>query len=137
MGKSHFGQVPISSSCFIFYHKINTYCIHPLAGLYKEKKWLYREGITIFQMGFFVYIHMIPFTLIMILSYFDGVADGIEYLIALGSIIGLLGFIVSLFFLLISSSKSRNKFLVSMIVCIVLLAVCGIQTGIQYFHLDL
>ena len=75
--------------------------------------------------------------IIMILSYFDGVADGIEYLIALGSIIGLLGFVVCLFFFLISGSRLRSKFLVSMIVCIILLAVCGIQTGIHYFHLDL
>lgn len=73
----------------------------------------------------------------LISSYFDGLASGIEYLIALGSIIGVLGFVFSLILFIIGSDRHRKELLLIMIACIVLMAACGIQTGINYFHLNI
>ena len=57
----------------------------------------------------------------MYLSYFDSVADGIEFLLALGSIIGLLGLIMGLIFFIFGSGKYRGKMLGVIIFSIILL----------------
>ncbi len=71
----------------------------------------------------------------VLLDYFDEVAKGIEFLIALGSIIGLLGFIMGLMFFIFGGSKLRLKMLGVLITSIVLLSICGVHTGTKYFHI--
>ena len=73
----------------------------------------------------------------MILDYFEQVGAGIEYLIALGSIIGVLGFVIGLIFFLVGSGRTRGRFMIIMIISLVLIGICGFQTGINYFHLNL
>ncbi len=70
-------------------------------------------------------------------EYFIGVGNAIEFLIALGSIMGLLGLIVGLLGVLFSSSFNRSKFAYLIFVSIVLIAVCGATTGIKYFRLHI
>jgi hypothetical protein len=70
----------------------------------------------------------------MIFDYFDQVGSGIEFLIALGSIMGVLGFIIGLIFF-IFGGRMRYKMTGVMIVSIILLAICGLSTGFKYFRI--
>ncbi|MFX1398313.1 MAG: hypothetical protein ACFFAS_14880 [Promethearchaeota archaeon] len=72
----------------------------------------------------------------MIFDYYDSVEDGIEYLMALGSIIGILGFIVCLIFFLFGGKRIRTTMLTALIVCIILISICGFDTGLNYFHIN-
>ncbi|MFX0026701.1 MAG: hypothetical protein ACFE8M_09810 [Candidatus Hermodarchaeota archaeon] len=68
-------------------------------------------------------------------DYFDGFQAGIEFLIALGSIIGLLGLVMGIIFLIWGGSRLRYKMLGVVLVSIVLLVICGFNTGLQYFNI--
>ena len=69
----------------------------------------------------------------MIFDYFDGVAQAVEFLIALGSIVGLLCLIIGILGWVSLGQFQRHKMLGVIVVSIILLAVCGIHTGIKYF----
>jgi hypothetical protein len=71
----------------------------------------------------------------VIFDYFEDVIEGFEFLIALGSLMGLIGFIVGLIFVVWGSSRLRYKMIGFTIVSLVLLAVCGFSTGIKYFRI--
>ena len=71
----------------------------------------------------------------VVFDYFEEVLGGIEYFIALGSIMGLLGFIIGIIFLIWGGQRYQNKMIGVIIVSFVLLAVCGINTGIRYFRI--
>ena len=71
----------------------------------------------------------------VVFNYFEDVLEGFEYLIALGSIVGLLGFMLGIIFLIWGGQRYRNKMLGVIIASIVLLAVCGLDTGIKYFRI--
>lgn len=71
----------------------------------------------------------------MLFDYFDQIGDGIEFLLALGSIIGLLGLIVGILGWLFLGQFQRHKMIGVVIVSLVLLAVCGINTGLRYFRI--
>jgi len=71
----------------------------------------------------------------VVFDYFEDVLEGFEYLIALGSIVGLLGFFIGMIFLVWGGQRYRNKMLGVIIASIVLLAVCGLDTGIKYFRI--
>jgi len=75
---------------------------------------------------------MIPMVL---LDYFEEVFNGIEFLIALGSILGLLGFIVGLLIFMFGGDRYRMKMLGLIITSIILIAVCGLHTGTKYFRI--
>lgn len=75
---------------------------------------------------------MIPMVL---LDYFEEVFNGIEFLIALGSILGLLGFIVGLIIFIFGGPRVRLRMLGLMITSIILIAVCGLHTGTKYFRI--
>ena len=70
----------------------------------------------------------------MILDYFDQVGEGIEFLIAFGSIMGVLGFIVGLVFV-IFGGRMRYKMTGVMIGSLILIAICGLSTGFNYFRI--
>ncbi len=71
----------------------------------------------------------------MIFDYFDGIAEAIEFLIALGSIIGLLGLIVGILGWLFMGQFQRHKMIGVVVVSIILLGVCGLYTGVKYFRI--
>jgi hypothetical protein len=73
----------------------------------------------------------------MIFDYFDGVAQAVEFLIALGSIVGMLGLIIGILGWFGLGQFQRHKMFGVIVASIILLAVCGIHTGIKYFGIRL
>ena len=71
----------------------------------------------------------------VVFDYFEGVLDGFEYLIALSSIVGLFGLMIGIIFLIWGGQRVRNKMIGVIIVSFVLLAVCGLDTGVKYFRI--
>ena len=71
----------------------------------------------------------------VLLDYFEGIIEAIEFLIAVGSIIGLLGVIVSIIFLMCGGGRMRGRMASVLIVSLVLLGVCGLSTGLKYFRI--
>jgi hypothetical protein len=68
-------------------------------------------------------------------SYFASMMEGLEFIRALGSIIGILGFVIGLL-MLVSGGRAYKKTGVRVvIICIALLFVCGPDTGIKYFRI--
>jgi hypothetical protein len=73
--------------------------------------------------------------IMVLFDYFEDVLEGFEFLIALGSLVGLVGFIVGLIFVVWGSSRRRYKMMGLTLVSLVLLAVCGFSTGLKYFRI--
>ncbi|KKN06272.1 hypothetical protein LCGC14_1079000 [marine sediment metagenome] len=71
----------------------------------------------------------------MIFDFSDMVTEGVEFLIALGSILGFLMLIVGLLGWMFLGQFTRQKMIGVVVVGIILLAVCGFSTGIKYFHI--
>ena len=71
----------------------------------------------------------------MIFDYFDVFEESIEFLMALGSIVGMLGFIVGLLGWLFLGQFNRHKMIGVIVVSVILMAVCGLNTGIVYFRI--
>jgi hypothetical protein len=71
----------------------------------------------------------------VVFDYVDQVTNGIEFLIAFGSIVGVLGLIVGFVALIISGSRMRKHVLALMVFCFILVVICGFDTGINYFHI--
>lgn len=76
------------------------------------------------------------FNYIMMFNYFDGMAESIEFLMALGSMIGMLGLIVGILGLLFLGQFQRHKMVAVIAISIILLTVCGLHTGIEYFRIQ-
>jgi VIT1/CCC1 family predicted Fe2+/Mn2+ transporter len=75
--------------------------------------------------------------LILFSNYFDQVGDGIEFLIALGSMVGFLLLIIGLLGAVLSSKRQRKEFVSLLFIGIILLAVCGPTFGIRYFRIHI
>ena len=71
----------------------------------------------------------------VLLSSFSDISKGIEFLIAVGSIVGLLGFILGLIFFLLGGSRLRMKMLGVILISLILINICGVYTGTKYFRL--
>lgn len=71
----------------------------------------------------------------MIFDYFDGIRQAIEFLIALGSIVGMLGLIVGILGWLAFGPRQRYKMVGVIIVSVILLTICGVHTGVKYFRI--
>ncbi|MFW9821598.1 MAG: hypothetical protein ACFFE4_01600 [Candidatus Thorarchaeota archaeon] len=67
---------------------------------------------------------------------FDILGEGVEFLLALGSVIGVLGFIVGIIGWLTLGQFNKRKMISVIFFSIVLLAVCGTYTGFKYFHIN-
>jgi hypothetical protein len=74
------------------------------------------------------------FTMVMF-DYFEDVLEGFEFLIALGSLVGLVGLIFGMIFVIWGGSRLRYKMMGVTVVSILLLLVCGFSTGIKYFRI--
>ena len=70
----------------------------------------------------------------MLFDYFDGIAEAIEFLIALGSLIGLLGVIYG-FLMVIFGDLSKSTAFKVISVSLVIIGVTGLYTGIKYFRI--
>ena len=71
----------------------------------------------------------------VVFNYFEKVLEGVEYLIALGSIVGLLGFIIGMILLVWGGQRYRYKMIGVIVASFILLGVCGLSTGIKYFRI--
>ena len=69
----------------------------------------------------------------MMLDYIDGIKESLEFLIALGSIIGLLGLIIGIIGILFTGRFQRFKMISVIAFSIILLTICGLHTGLMYF----
>jgi len=68
-------------------------------------------------------------------NYGNELSNAVEYFIALGSMIGLLGLIVGLIFFIWGSKRMRTTMLGVIVVSFILLGVCGVSTGVKYFRI--
>ncbi len=71
----------------------------------------------------------------VVFDYFEDVLEGIEYFIAVGSILGLLGLVIGMILLIWGGQRYRDKMIGVIIASIILLAMCGVNTGIKYFNI--
>ena len=71
----------------------------------------------------------------VLFDYFEDMLEGFEYLIALGSLIGIVGLLVGIIFVIWGVSRLRYKMVGVVVVSFVLLAVCGFDTGFKYFRI--
>lgn len=71
----------------------------------------------------------------MLFDYFNGILEAIEFLIALGSIIGMLGLIIGILGWLFLGQFQRHKMIGVIIASLILLTICGLHTGIKYFQI--
>ena len=71
----------------------------------------------------------------VVFDYVDELFNGFEFIIALGSVIGLIGVIVGLIFIIWGGGRYKYKMTGVIIVSFILLGLCGFDTGIKYFHL--
>ena len=68
-------------------------------------------------------------------SYFSDVLAGIDFLIALASLIGIFGLVLGGFMLFLGGRPFKSKGLKIMLVSIILLVLFGFNTGLKYFRL--
>ena len=68
-------------------------------------------------------------------SYFSDVLGGIDFLMALGSLIGFFGVLLGLAMLFLGGRQFKSKGLKVLVISIILLALFGVNTGIKYFRL--
>jgi hypothetical protein len=66
-------------------------------------------------------------------SYADGFAEGLEFLMAFGSVMGLLILIAGLLGMLVMPRYKRNSMCLVLIIGFALLMLCGVSTGLEYF----
>jgi hypothetical protein len=67
-------------------------------------------------------------------DYWTKFLAGLEFMMALGSIIGVIGLIIGLGGAIFSNPMRRDKFYVTILASVVLVAVCGLYTGFKYFR---
>lgn len=72
----------------------------------------------------------------MLLDYFDGVEEAIEFLMAIGSIGGLLGLIIGILGWMFLGQFNRHKVIGLIVASFILLVICGLNTGMQYFRIN-
>jgi hypothetical protein len=68
-------------------------------------------------------------------DYFEDVLGGVEFLIAFGSLIGILGLLIGIMLAIWGGSRLRYKMLGVIIFSFVLIAICGFDTGFKYFRI--
>ena len=73
----------------------------------------------------------------VLFDYMAQIGDGFEFLLAMGSLIGLLGIMAGFAVLLFGSVFNRRSAVNILIVSFILVGVCGLYTGIKYFRLGI
>ena len=72
----------------------------------------------------------------MILNYWDRVADAVEFILALGSLMGVLMIILGALGYALSNRMQKSKMISVVFVGILLVAFCGWWTGLRYFRIN-
>jgi hypothetical protein len=70
----------------------------------------------------------------LINNYFDKVLEAIEFLMALGSLLGIMGLLYAAACWTMSSGRQDNH-LKLLVFSLGLIVLCGLYTGITYFHI--
>lgn len=68
-------------------------------------------------------------------SYLADVFEGVDFLLALGSLVGFFGTVLGFAMLVMGGRQYKSKGLKVLLVGLILLALFGTQTGIKYFRL--
>ena len=68
-------------------------------------------------------------------SYFSDVSAGIDFLMALGSLIGFFGLVLGIGMLFLGGRPFKSKGLKILIISVILLFLFGFNTGLKYFRL--
>lgn len=68
-------------------------------------------------------------------SYFADVFAGIDFLVALGSLIGFFGLILGVALVFLGGRQFKSKGLKVLLISIILVVLFGVNTGIKYFRL--
>ena len=68
-------------------------------------------------------------------NYFDKVGEAIEFIMAIGSLIGIFGLLYSAALWNHTSKGGRGALISLLVVSIGLIGICGLYTGIKYFHI--
>ena len=71
----------------------------------------------------------------VIFDYIDDLESGMEFLIALGSILGFIGLAVGFIVFIWGGGRLKKQMLGVIVFSIALLAICGLDTGVNYFHI--
>ena len=71
----------------------------------------------------------------ILVGYFDRVREAIEFIIAIGSLLGLLGLLYSAAWWYVTTPKGRGKLYKLIIISLILIGICGAFTGIRYFRI--
>jgi len=71
----------------------------------------------------------------VLFDYFEDVLGGVEFLIAFGSLVGILGLLIGIMLAIWGGSRLRYKMLGVIIFSFVLIAICGFDTGFKYFRI--
>ncbi|MFX0069749.1 MAG: hypothetical protein ACFFAO_01535 [Candidatus Hermodarchaeota archaeon] len=73
----------------------------------------------------------------VMLDYFENLEQGLELIIAIGSLMGMLGLILGFMLLLFPvTTKSNRPITIGIIAAsAILVAICGLSTGIHYFRI--
>lgn len=68
-------------------------------------------------------------------DFFASILEGVEYFIALGSVIGFLGLFIGIIIVFYGGKYYARKGVLILIISIILLALTGWHTGIKYFRI--
>ena len=71
----------------------------------------------------------------MLFDYNEMIQEAIEYLVALGSLMGVLGLIIGIIGFISLGQFRRHQMIGVIVVSIILLVICGTHTGFKYFHI--
>ena len=72
----------------------------------------------------------------MILSdYFDSMTNAVEFLMAIGSILGLLGLIFGFFLIVWGGKRAKQAAFGILVFSFIIVGICGYQRGIRYFRI--
>ncbi len=71
----------------------------------------------------------------ILLEYFDQVSDGIEFVMAFGSLLGLFGLLFSALAWQFTSQFNRGTIYRLILVSLILIGICGLYTGVKYFRI--
>jgi len=69
------------------------------------------------------------------MDYFSSFQESITFLIALGSLIGVLGIIIGFIIVLTTSRYQKRTGIQIIIISLILIAICGFSTGLRYFRI--
>ena len=67
--------------------------------------------------------------------YYSKVIDGFEFLVAFGSLMGLLGLAVGFVILLFGGQFYKATAVKVIIISMILVGICGMYTGVKYFRI--